>query len=125
MTRRPFLLLLWMALLVPGTLPAQPGNAGRATGAWNDHPGKGRVRQSFAEAVASGKPAKGNTGPGERQYTVFSPDSSRLLTYGYDHSQPVLVVSGRVSGKSGNPQSFALPVDDGFTSHGLFPNNAG
>jgi hypothetical protein len=124
MMRRP-LLLLWMALLVPGILPAQPGDAGRAAGDWNDHPRKGRVRLSFAEAVASGKPAQGKAGPGEKQYTVFSPDSSRQLTYRYDHSQPVLVVSGRMGGKTGTPQSFALPVDDGFTSHGLFPDNAG
>ncbi len=126
MTRSLFLmLLLWMVLLVPGPLPAQPGNASRDPGAWNDHPGKGQVRMSFAEAVASGKSAKGRTGPGEQQYTVFSPDSSRQLTYTYDHSQPVLVVNGRMGGKSGGAQSFQLPVDDGFTSHGLFLDNAG
>lgn len=124
MTRRPLLMmLLWLVLLAPATLPAQPGDAGRAAGPWNDHPGKGRVRQSFADAVASGKP--GRTGPGDQTYTVFSPDSSRQLTYRYDHSRPVLVVSGRMSGKSGSPQSFELPVDDGFTSHGLFPGHAG
>jgi hypothetical protein len=122
----PFLmLLLWMALLIPGTLPAQPGDAGRAPEGWNDHPGKGQVRQSFAEAVASGKPARERAGLAEQQYTVFSPDSSRQLAYTYDHSQPVLVVNGRVGGKSGGAQSFQLPVDDGFTSHGLFISNAG
>jgi hypothetical protein len=126
MLRRPFLLLLlWMVLLVPGTLPAQPRGTGQTAGGWNDHPGKGRVRQSFAEAIMFGKPAKGKTGPGERQYTVFSPDSSRQLTYSYDHSQQVLVVSGRLGDKSGSPQSFEWAVDDGFTSHGLFPSNVG
>ncbi len=126
MTQGPFLmLLLWMALLVPGAGLAQPGNAGGPPGAWNDHPDKGRVRQSFAEAVVSGKPAKGKNPLGELQYTVSSPDNSRQMTYAYDHSQPVLVVNGQLRGKSGGPQSFQWTVDDGFTSHGFFINNAG
>lgn len=126
MTRRRLpLLLLWMALLVPGTGLAQPGNAAGTSGAWNDHPGKGRVRQSFAEAVASGKPAKGKNPLAELQYTVSSPDNARQMTYAYDHSGSVLVVNGQLRGKSGGPQSFQWTVDDGFTSHGLFVNNAG
>ncbi len=126
MTRRPFLmLLLWMALLVPGTGLAQPGNTSGTPGVWSDHPGKGRVRQSFAEAVASGKPSQGKNPLGELQYTVSSPDNARQMTYAYDHSQPVLVVNGQLRGKSGSPQSFQWTVDDGFTSHGLFVNNAG
>ncbi len=119
------MLLLWMALLVPGAGLAQPGNAGGPPGAWNDHPDTGRVRQSFAEAVVSGKPAKGKNPLGELQYTVSSPDNSRQMTYAYDHSQPVLVVNGQLRGKSGGPQSFQWTVDDGFTSHGFFINNAG
>jgi hypothetical protein len=47
------------------------------------------------------------------------------MTYAYDHSQPVLVVNGQLRGKSGGPQSFQWAVDDGFTSHGLFLDNAG
>ncbi|HEX8528633.1 MAG TPA: hypothetical protein VF646_01375 [Cytophagales bacterium] len=120
------LLLLWMALLLGGTGLAQPpGNAGGTPGAWNDHPDKGRVRQSFAEAVASGKPARGKNPWGALQYTTSSPDRTRQLTYAYDHSGPVLVVNGQLRGKSGGPQSFQGTVDDGFTSHGLFVNNAG
>ena len=126
MTRRRLpLLLLWMALLVPGTALAQSDNGGLASGSWNYHPRKGQVRQSFAEAVASGKPFKERTSPGELQYAASSPDGSWQLTYAYDHSQPVLVVNGQVRGKNGNQQSFELPIDDGFTSHGLFLNNAG
>jgi len=125
MTQRRFLMtLLRLILLVPEILSAQPGSPGRAA-VWNDHPGKGRVRQSFPDAVASGQPSKGKNSFGELQYTLFSPDSSRQLTYTYDHSQPVLVVNGRLGGKSGGARSFQLPVDDGFTSHGLFPDNAG
>ncbi|CAA9305493.1 MAG: hypothetical protein AVDCRST_MAG56-6470 [uncultured Cytophagales bacterium] len=126
MTQRRFLMSLpWLILLVPGILSAQPGSPGRPAATWNDHPGKGRVRQSFADAVASGKSGQDRTGLTEQQYTVSSPDGSRQLIYTYDHSQPVLVVNGQLRGKSGGAQSFQLPVDDGFTSHGLFPDNAG
>jgi hypothetical protein len=114
-----------MTLLLPATALAQPGDAGGTSGAWNDHPDKGRVRQSFADAVASGKPAKGKNPLGELQYTASSPDNSRHMTYAYDHSGSVLVVNGQLRGKSGGPQSFQWTVDDGFTSHGLFVNNAG
>ncbi len=116
------IILLWLATL---TATAQTSNPGKGPSGWNDHPGKGRVRQSFVDAVESGKPVKERTPVEGRHYSASSPDNALQLKYTYDHSQLTLVVNGEVSGRQTARNSFAFPVDDGFTSHGLFINNGG
>jgi hypothetical protein len=107
-----FLLTLYSLLLLSGETTAQTSS-----------PNKGKVRQSFEDAVESGKSGHDRVLPGERTYSIRSPDNKLLLTYTYDYTQPALLIKGEVSG--GQAVRFELPVDDGFTSHGLFLNNRG
>ncbi len=107
-----FLLTLFSLLLLSVETTAQ-----------TSHPNKGKVRQSFEEAVESGKSVRDRVLPGERTYSVRSPDNKLLLKYTCDYTQPTLLINAEVGG--GRAVRFELPVDDGFTSHGLFLNNRG
>jgi hypothetical protein len=90
--------------------------------AWKDTPLKGKVRQTFDNAVASGNR---DALPFEFHYTsVASPDFRYLLIYRYDYSQPTLLVSGKILDPSFSVKyTFGLPIDGGLTSHQLFINN--
>jgi hypothetical protein len=68
-----FLLTLYSLLFLSGETTAQTSS-----------PNKGKVRQSFEDAVESGKSGRDRVLPGERTYSVRSPDNKLLLKYTYD-----------------------------------------
>jgi hypothetical protein len=93
---------------------------------WQSHPLKGTVRQSFENAVLSGRRTD-NQAPLEYQYQVqYSPDASSILCYRYDYSQPDLYIKCLLLNADLQVlHHFELPIDEGMTNHGVYVNNSG
>jgi hypothetical protein len=93
-------------------------------GTWQKSASKGHVRQSFENAVMSGKPQSEHI-PLEYQYQIHvSPDKQTILCYRYDYSQPTLYIAATLLNSALNKTStLQLPVDEGLINHQVFINN--
>jgi hypothetical protein len=93
---------------------------------WQSHPLKGTVRQSFENAVLSGRRTD-NQAPLEYQYQVqYSPDAHTILCYRYDYSQPDLYIKCLLLNDELQVlHQLELPVDESMTNHGVYVNNSG
>ena len=93
---------------------------------WQSHPIKGNVRQTFENAVLSGRRTD-NQAPLEYQYQInYSPDNKTILCYRYDYSQPDLYIKCvLLNADLQLLQTFDLPVDEGKTNHGVFVTHSG
>lgn len=91
---------------------------------WQKSAGKGLVRQSFENAVMSGKQQHEQI-PLEYQYQVIiSPDHQTMLCYRYDYSQPTLYIQALLLSASLEKNSpIQLPVDEGLINQQVFVNN--
>jgi hypothetical protein len=95
-------------------------------GQWNYNPEKGKVRQTFKNAVLSGEKTKGII-PLEYQYEFeTSPDKKHFLVYRYDYSQPVLYANLFLLDSALTViYKTSLPVDDGSTVHSFHVLDSG
>ncbi|QHT71429.1 hypothetical protein GXP67_34610 [Rhodocytophaga rosea] len=93
---------------------------------WQNYPGKGTVRQTFENAVLSGRRSD-TQAPLEYQYQVnYSPDNKTILCYRYDYSQPDLYVHCiLLNAELQVLQTFNLPIDESKTNHGIFVTHSG
>jgi hypothetical protein len=93
-------------------------------GTWQKSASKGNVRQSFENAVMSGKPQSEQI-PLEYQYQIsVSPDKQTILCYRYDYSQPTLYIAATLlNSKLEKGPKLQLPVDEGLINHQVFINN--
>jgi hypothetical protein len=93
-------------------------------GNWQKSPSKGSVKQSFENAVMSGKPQSEQI-PLEYQYQIhLSPDKQTILCYRYDYSQPTLYIQATLlNAKLEESPKLQLPIDEGLINHQVFVNN--
>jgi hypothetical protein len=93
-------------------------------GNWQTSAGKGRVRQSFENAVMSGNPQNEQV-PLEYQYQVcVSPDNQTILCYRYDYSHSTLYIQAiLLNSRLGKGSNMQLPVDEGLINEEVFVNN--
>lgn len=93
---------------------------------WQSNPLKGTVRQTFENAVLSGRRTD-NQAPLEYQYQIqYSPDNKTILCYRYDYSQPDLVIRCLLlNAELQVLRNFELPVEAGMTNHGVYVTLAG
>jgi hypothetical protein len=93
-------------------------------GNWQRSISKGLVRQSFENAVMSGKPQHEQI-PLEYQYQIStSPDNNTILCYRYDYSHPTLYIQAFLLDSTLKKSSpIQLPVDEGLINQQVFINN--
>jgi hypothetical protein len=93
---------------------------------WQSHPLKGTVRQTFENAILSGRRTE-NQAPLEYQYQIqYSPDAHTILCYRYDYSQPGLYIKCFLLNADLQVlHQFELPIDEAMTNHGVYVNNSG
>lgn len=91
---------------------------------WQSNPTKGKVRQSFENAIRSGRKAD-HQAPLLYQYQLTSsPDGKTILCYRYLYGEPVLYAQATlVDGNLNIIQRLRLPISDGIVNQGLFINN--
>lgn len=120
------LLLMVAFVCLPGQTTAllAQSTSSKNLSNWEAYPHNGRVRESFENAVASGQPAKDRTFFADQRLSSQSPDRKVKLAYAYEYGQPTLWVRGTVT-TTNQTTAFQLPIDDGFTNHGLFVNDQG
>lgn len=87
---------------------------------------KGEVEESFENAICSGL-SKHFIVPFEYQYqVVFSPDSSKILTYIFDYSKNGLIANAAIFNKDlERTVDGIVPIDNNFVNYGIHVNNSG
>ncbi len=93
---------------------------------WKIKQSKGKVKQTFANAILSIQYTKFTTPLEYRIELSESPDQSIFLAYSYDYSRPKLYIKTKLYNKDLLLlKEGEISVDDHYTSYGLNVNNEG
>jgi hypothetical protein len=99
----------------------------RTVGEWQDAMGKGVVKSTFENEIASSLSKNSVTNLAYQYQIRYSPDNSKILVYAYDYSQKNLLAEVKIlnSADLSEKHSGVVPVDAGFINYGIYPNNRG
>ncbi|HSZ25721.1 MAG TPA: hypothetical protein VK766_08395 [Cytophagaceae bacterium] len=95
-------------------------------GDWDNHPHKGKVKESFTDIVCEHSNSNFVT-PFEYKYNInFSPDGEKFISYVYNYGEKSLTASVSIYDKSCNLIAKGkVSIDDNYVNHGIYINNEG
>lgn len=95
-------------------------------GDWENHPHKGKVKESFPDVVCEHVNQNYVT-PFEYKHNIhFSPDNQKFVSYVFNYGEKSLTASVCIYDKNGTLLNKGkVSIDDNYINHGIFINNEG